>query len=116
MLSYVLAGLLLVSTPFAMPDRRGGEFQTETTLASCRTEDGNIVTIERVSFDTHPTWDFYEYLGFYRYAENEPYIAVRFDEDGDMIDARLYGIPIAPDDLMRVTNRDPCGGLDGTWM
>jgi len=104
--------LLVAATPFNPPHRRG-DVPHETVVGPCMHPDKTITNIEKVSFDTHPYWPVYEYVAFYLYSQDIPFIVVRFDEQGEMIDARLHGIPISPQELL-YKYEDPCNALMGT--
>jgi len=106
--------LLGAATPFNLPDRRG-DTPHRTTVYPCITPDSIIINIEKVEFDTQPEWTKWGYIAFYLYAEDTAFIAVRFNEEGWMIEARLYGAPISPKQLVRI-HPDPCSAVGGEFM
>ena len=74
-----------------IPHRRSGEFETLTTVHACSGGTLGIFNIESVAFDVEPLWSVYQYVGWYIYGEDTPFISTEFNEDGDIVSVELFG-------------------------
>ena len=78
-------------TGLDIPHRRSGEFETLTTVHACSGGTLGVFNIESVAFDAKPLWSIYQYVGWYIYGEDTPFISTEFNEDGDIVSVELFG-------------------------
>ena len=94
-----------------IPGRRSGEVDTVTSVSECYVDEKATISgtfnIEEVSFDTKPDWKVYEYVGYYLYGEDTPFVVSKFDEDGNIIANELFGKVIKFEELISLYSA-PC--------
>jgi len=83
-----------------IPHRRSGEYHTLSKVHTCSGGVMGLFTIESVAFDTEPDWPVYEYVGWYMYGEDDPFISTQFNEQADIIRADLFGNVITGEELL----------------
>ena len=83
-----------------IPARRGGEFETLTTMHTCSGGTLGAFAIESVAFDVEPLWPAYQYVGWYMYGEDDPFISTQFDEQANLISVNLFGNIVTSGELL----------------
>ena len=95
-----------------IPDRwsnHGYTVVTEVSACYVDLDDHSLGTfkIQKISYDTKPEWEVYQYIGFYLYGETVPFVVTKFDEAGELIAVELFGEPVSFDKLA-ASFRIPC--------